>query len=76
MDTTLHAAAAEKIREYRADYNNRSSNSISFESTVATTSDRFHCELVRILFSQTHRETDRFFAASGVASKSNTHFSF
>ena len=34
--------------------------------SVANTSDRLHCELVRILFLQSHRETDRFFAASGV----------
>jgi hypothetical protein len=31
---------------------------------VATTSGRLHCERVRILFLQAHRET--FFAASGV----------
>jgi hypothetical protein len=33
---------------------------------VSATSGRLHCELVRILFLQAHRETDRFFAASGV----------
>ena len=79
MDTTLHAATAEKIREYRADYNNRSSDSISFISTVVTTSDRFQCEIVQIFLSQTHRETDRLFVRfvpSGVERKNNTHFSF
>ena len=55
-----------KIREYRAADNNRPSNSISFMPAVAATSGRLHCELVRILFLQAHRETDRFFAASGV----------
>jgi hypothetical protein len=55
-----------KICEYRAADNNRPSNSISFMPAVATTSGRLHCELVRILFLQAHRETDRFFAASGV----------
>jgi hypothetical protein len=29
-------------------------------------SGRLHSEFVRILFFQAHRETDRFFAASGV----------
>jgi hypothetical protein len=29
---------------------------------------RLHSELIRILFLQTHRETDRFFAVSGVLS--------
>ena len=57
---TLHAAAAEKIREYRTDYNNRPSHSISFIPAVPTTSDRLHCELVRIWFLQTHRETPLF----------------
>ena len=46
-----------KIRQYHTDYNNRPSNSISFI---------LHGELVCLLFSQTHRETDRFFAVSGV----------
>jgi len=35
---------------------------------MASTSDRLHSEFVRLLFLQTHRETDRFFAASGVLS--------
>jgi hypothetical protein len=33
---------------------------------VASTSGRLHSEFVRLLFLQAHRETDRFFAASGV----------
>ena len=35
-------------------------------STIARTSGRLHSEFVRILFLQAHRETDRFFATSGV----------
>ena len=53
----LHGAAAEKIREYRVDYNNRPYHSISFMTVVATTSGRLYCELVRILFLQDHLET-------------------
>jgi hypothetical protein len=34
------------ITEYRADYNNRPSNSISLMTAVATTSGRLDCELV------------------------------
>ncbi len=49
IDKPLYAAAAENIREYRADYNNRPSNSISFLPAVATDSGRLHC-LARILF--------------------------
>ena len=35
-------------------------------TAIASTSGRLHSEFVRLLFLQTHRETDRFFAASGV----------
>jgi hypothetical protein len=35
-------------------------------TAIASTSGRVHSEFVRILFLQAHRETDRFFAASGV----------
>jgi hypothetical protein len=35
-------------------------------SVIASTSDSLHSEFVRLLFLQAHRETDRFFAASGV----------
>ena len=33
---------------------------------IASTSGRLHSEFVRLLFLQAHRETDGFFAASGV----------
>jgi hypothetical protein len=68
----LNDAAADKIRKYRADYNNRPPSDVSFMSAIARTSDRLHSEFVRILFLQTHRETDRFFPASGVQ-LSQTH---
>ena len=42
--------ATDEIRDYSADFNNRPSNVISFMSVVPITSDRLHCELVRILF--------------------------
>ena len=35
---------------------------------IASTSGRLHSEFIRLLFLQTHRETDRFFTASGVQS--------
>ncbi len=35
-------------------------------SVIASTSGRLHSEFVRLLFLQDHRETDRFFAVSGV----------
>ena len=33
---------------------------------IASTSGRLHSEFIRLLFLQVHRETDRFFEASGV----------
>ena len=64
-----------KIRDYRADYNNRPSDTISFIPAVVSTSGRLHCECVRFLFWQTHRETDRFLAASGVQ-LAQSHFHY
>jgi hypothetical protein len=63
LDGPLNEAAADKIRQYRADYNNRPSNAISFMPAIASTSGRLHSEFVRLLSLQ---ETVRFFAASGV----------
>ena len=64
IDRSLNEAAADKIRKYRADYNNNPPNTISFMPPIASTSGRLHSEFVRLLFLQAHRETDRFFAAS------------
>jgi hypothetical protein len=50
IDRVLNEAAADTIRDYRADYNNRPSTSICFMTAVASTSDRLNCELRRILF--------------------------
>ena len=66
IDGSLKEAVADKIRKYRADHNNNPPNYISFMSAIASTSGRLHSELVRLLFLQTHRKTDRFFAVSGV----------
>jgi hypothetical protein len=66
IDRSLNEAADDKIRKYRADYNNNPPNTVSFMPAIASTSGRLHSEFVRLLFLQAHRETDRFFAASGV----------
>ncbi len=66
LDQSLNDAAAGKKRKYRADYNNRPPSAVSFMSAISSTSGRLHSEFVRILFLQAHRETDRFFASSGV----------
>ncbi len=51
-----------KLCEYRADYKNRPSNSISFMSAVPTTSGRLHCELANFIFAGSLG--NRFFATS------------
>jgi hypothetical protein len=68
LDQSLNDAATDKIRKYRADYNNRPPSAVSFMPAIASTSGRLHSEFVRLLFLQTHRETDRFFTSSGVQS--------
>jgi hypothetical protein len=68
FDQSLNDAVVDKVHKYRADYNNRSPCVVSFMPTIGSTSDRLHSEFVRLLFLQAHRETDRFFAASGVLS--------
>ena len=40
--------------------------SVAFMPVITSTSGRLHSEFIRLLFLQAHRETDRFFAASGV----------
>ncbi len=65
-DQSLNDTATDKVRKYRSDYNNNPSNTVSFMATIVSTSGRLHSEFVRLLFLQAHRETDRFFASSGV----------
>ena len=66
VDRSLNETAVDKIRKYRADYNNNPPNSIPFMTDMASTSGCLHGELVHLLFLQTHRETNRFFTTSGV----------
>ena len=44
--------------------------------TIASTSGRLHSEFVLLLFLQAHRETDRFFAVSGVQLEQSTSGQF
>ena len=68
LDKSLNDVSADKIRKYRSDYNNNPTSAVAFMPTMVSTSGRLHSEFIRILFLQAHRETDRFFAASGVLS--------
>ena len=66
MDRSLNVAAADKIRIYRDDYHHNPPSCVSFMTDIPSTSGSLHSEFVCLLFLQAHRETDRFFAASGV----------
>jgi hypothetical protein len=55
VDRSLNEAAADKMRKYRADYNNNPPTSISFMTDMVSTSGRIHSEFVRLLFLQAHR---------------------
>jgi hypothetical protein len=72
MDKSLNETAADKIRKYRVDDNNNP-NTISIVPAIASTSGILHSEFIRILFLQVHRETDLFFAASGVQSSAQSN---
>ena len=76
IDRSLNETVTDKIRKYRTDYNNNPPNTISFMSAVASTSGRLHSEFVCLLFLQVHRETDLFFASSGVQLEKSTSGQF
>jgi hypothetical protein len=54
------------VRKNRSDCTNNPSSGISFMSSIVSTSGRLHSDFVCLLFLHTHRETDHFFASSGV----------
>jgi hypothetical protein len=76
IDRSLNETAADKVRKYRADYNNNPPSSVDLIPTIVGTSGRLHSEFVLLLFLQAHRETDRFFAASGVQLAQSTSGQF
>jgi hypothetical protein len=50
FDGSLNETATDKVRQYRVDYNNRPSNTISFMTSMVSTSGRLHCEFVSLFF--------------------------
>jgi hypothetical protein len=68
IDRSINEDAVDKIRKYRPDYNNNNNppSTVSFMTVITITSGRLHSEFIRLLFLQTHRETDSFYPASGV----------
>jgi hypothetical protein len=66
LDRSLNETVTDKIRKYRADYNNNPPNTVSFMSSISSTSGTLHSEFIRLLLLHVHRETDCFFSDSGV----------
>ncbi len=61
--------AQRKINSYRQQY--ADNQNISFLPVIVSTSTRMHCESLRLLFLQAHRETEAHFAAAGMSSQRN-----
>ncbi len=61
LDQSPNDTTADKLRNYRADYNFNPPRGVRFMPSIASTSRRSHSEFIRILFLQAHRETDHFF---------------
>ncbi len=77
LDRPLHETDVKKNGQDRDDNKNCPSNAISFIPGVDSTSGLLHCDFVCLLFWQTHRETDCFFAASGVhLTQTNTQYHY
>jgi hypothetical protein len=68
LDQLLNDAANDKIRKYRADYNDRTPSAVSFMPAIASTSRQtgYIVNLSDFYIYRLIRETDRFFADSGV----------
>jgi hypothetical protein len=71
-DKSLNEDVNDKIRKYQVDYNNNPPNAVAFMPVIAGTNGRLHSDFIRLLFLQVHRETDRFFAVSGVSQRNPT----
>ena len=72
VDKSLNEGTTDKIRKYRVDYHHNPPSSVSCMTPIVITSGRLHSEFIRLLFLQTHRETDRFFVVSGVHLEEST----
>jgi hypothetical protein len=68
IDKSLNEDVNDKIRKYRADYNNNPTDAVVCMSDIVGTNGRLHSDFIRLLFLQSHRETDRFYTVSGLQS--------
>ena len=49
IDKSLNEAANDKIRKYRADYNNNPPNTVAFMPAIAGATGRLHREFIKLL---------------------------
>jgi hypothetical protein len=76
IDRSINEDTTDKIRKYRADYNNNPPSVVSFMPVIPSTSGRLHSQFITLLFLQDYREADRFFASSGVPLAQSTSGGF
>jgi hypothetical protein len=69
LDAQLRIAAQRKIAAYQQQYPDN--QNISFLPMIVSTSTRMHGQFLRLLFLQTHRETESHFTAAGMSSQTN-----
>jgi hypothetical protein len=74
LDQSLDDTAAEKLRKYRTDYNFNPTRGVGFMSAIDSTSGRLHREFIRILFLQSHRETDHLTVSGVMSARSDRGF--
>ena len=66
VDRSLNESSTDKIRKFRATYNNNDPTAISFIPPIPSTSGMIHSEFVILLFYKLIGKLTVFFAASGV----------
>jgi hypothetical protein len=74
LDGPLNETVTDKIRQYRADCNNRPSNFISIMTTITCTSGHLHCEFVCLYFCKLIGKLTAFL--HGVQLVQSNHFQF
>ncbi len=74
LDCLMSVATQRKTNDYKQTY--ADNQNISFLPAIISTSNCMHGEFLRLLFLQTHRETEAHFTAAGMPSQRNQSESF
>ncbi len=76
FDRPLNESVIDKTLQYRTDCNIRPSNSISFMSSMVSTSGLLHCEFVLLYIDRLIGKLTGFFASSGVHLTQKKYFHY